>query len=179
MRSPAVPLGEHNPNGHTGDEVLSALRGRAVLTTYDDDAEVQGMTLRVVDQGEAAFLDLMTSVGYELRLFTNDVTDGLTSAQIDALTADDFEEATFLGYVPAALSAGGWAVTSGNPAAAVYPRRTFTSSANQAAQDMVGYYVTRLGVLRWFEYFPAPVTVDGAGQLLRVTPRLTMQDQGD
>lgn len=181
MQGFTVPLGARNPTGRTSAEVVAALRGRAELTVFDEMDEVGGMTLVVVDQAEEAFLNLVLAVNYDLRLFVNDVTDGLTAGQIEALTESDFAEASFLGYAPASLAGGGWTVADGDPAVGTYPKRSFTSTANQAAQTVYGYYVTRTadGALMWFEEFPDPVSVDSFGQFIRVTPRMTLADSED
>jgi len=175
-----VPLGERNPAGCTGSEVLAALRGRSVLTVFDEGEEVAGMTLVVVDRGEKAFLDLVLGVNYTLRLFVNDVTDGLTAGQVEALDEGDFTECTFLGYAPVTLAGGGWVAAEGDPGTAVYAKQTFASSATQPGQTVYGYYATRTsdGALMWFEEFAAPVTVDTNRQFIRVTPRLTLTDAG-
>ena len=140
------------------------------------------MTLVIPDQGEEALIDLILSVGYTLRLFKNDVTDGLSAAQIEALTEADFTEADFTGYSAKALTGGSWVVASGDPCAGEYALQGFTASADQSAQIVYGYYVTLTaggGELRWFEEFSAPVTVQSNGDTIRVTPRITLADSQD
>lgn len=139
------------------------------------------MTLVLVDQGEEHFLSLILGVNYTLRLFQNDVTDGLTAAQVEALTEADFMEADFTGYSAAALTGGAWTIAAGAPCVGTYPTQAFTSSANQTQQTLYGYYVTRTsgGALEWFEEFAAPVVVEFNSELLRVTPRMTLADTGD
>jgi hypothetical protein len=139
------------------------------------------MTLRVVDQGEQDQLDLILAVNYTLKLFKNDVTLGLTSAQIDALTESSFTEATFTGYSSKALTGGSWTTGAGNPATGSYAQQTFTSSANQTPQAVYGYYVVRTsgGRLQWFETFPGPVIFEFSGEFYRVTPRITLADTVD
>lgn len=139
------------------------------------------MTLVVVNQGEESFLDLVLAVGYTLRLFRTDVTAGLTPAQIDALTQASFTEATFTGYTAAVLTGGSWTTTPGDPAAGVYAQQSFVSSANQTAQTIYGYYVTRTsdGALQWFERFATPVIVEFVGDTVRVTPRMTLENAED
>lgn len=139
------------------------------------------MTLVVVNQGEEHFLTLLLGVDYTLRLFQNDVTDGLTAAQVEALTEAEFVEADFTGYSATALAGGAWTIEQGAPTVGTYPLQGFTSSANQAQQAVYGYYVTRAsdGALEWFEEFAAPVFVEFANELIRVTPRMTLADTGD
>lgn len=139
------------------------------------------MTLTVVNQGEQAVLaDGVTGIAYDLRLFMTDVLTGLTPDQIDALDETDFTEATFTGYSAQSLGTGDWTVTAGNPTTAVNLQKSFTSSADQAAQDIWGYYVTRTsdGALIWFEQFPGPTVVEFTDDEIQITPRLTLDDAG-
>lgn len=139
------------------------------------------MTLVIVDQGEEAFLDAILSVGYTLRLFQNDVTDGLTAGQIEALDETDFTEADFTGYSSVALTGGAWTTTPGDPCTGTYAAQSFTSTADQTAQTLYGYYVTRTsdGALQWFEYFSAALGIEFDGEFIRVTPRMTLADTQD
>lgn len=139
------------------------------------------MTLIVVDQAEEHFLDLILAVNYTLRLYKNNVTSGLTQVQKDALTEADFTEANFTGYSSAALTGGSWTTTAGNPCTGVYATQTFTSSADQTAQTLYGYYVTRTsdGKLQWFEDFTAPLFIEFNGESIKVTPSITLSDTGD
>lgn len=137
------------------------------------------MTLVVVNQGEEAFLDLVLAVNYTLRLFTNDVTAGLTQSQIDALDETDFVEATFPGYAGSAITGGTWTTTPADPSTGANTQRTFTRTSTGAAQLVRGYYLvtTTGGLLRWFEQFPAPVSVEFANDQVLVTPRITLDDR--
>lgn len=139
------------------------------------------MTLIVVDQGEEGLLDAILAVNYTLHLFQNDVTDGLSASQIEALTESDFTEADFTGYSSAALTGGSWTVTPGDPATGTYTVQTFTSSADQTAQTLYGYYVTRTsdGALQWFEEFSTPLTIEFDAEFIRVTPQITLADTQD
>lgn len=137
------------------------------------------MSLTVVNQGEEALLQNgVTGVAYMLRLSKTDVTAGLTPAQIDALTQAAFTEATFTGYAAAAVGTGDWTIVQGNPTKATNLEKSFTSSANQSAQNIWGYYVTRTsdGALIWFEQFPAPVVVEFLNDRIDVTPTITLDD---
>lgn len=181
MQSTNVPFGTRNPRGHSSAEVEAALKGEAVYTTYDRLTEEDGVTLRVVDQGEAIFLDLITSIDYYLRLFTNDVEDGLGASAKELLTEADFTEASFTGYAAKTLTGGSWTSASGAPASAAYAEQAFISTVSQSGQDLYGYYVTRVsdGSLCWYQYFMSPVTIAGADEFIIVNPRLTMKDTGD
>lgn len=133
------------------------------------------MTIVIPNQGEEAFLDLLLSVGYTLRLFKNDVT------VTESVTESDFTEATFTGYVSKALTGGSWTTTAGDPSTGAYAMQSFTSTADQTPQDIYGYYVTLTsgGALRWFEKFGSPVTVQNDGDSIRITPQITLADTGD
>lgn len=138
------------------------------------------MTIQVVNQGEEAFLDLILGVNYSLRLFKNNVDSGLTTTQKNALTEANFTQADFTGYAAVTLTGGSWTTTPGDPCTGVYAAQTFTSSANQTAQTIYGYYVTTAGgALRWYETFSAPITIEFNGESISVTPRMTLQDTGD
>ena len=130
----------------------------------------------LVDQGEDAWLGLITSVDYSLRLFIGDPTDGLLAAEVDALTEDDLTEASFTGYEAKTLTGGAWVVAD---AVATYAKQGFVSTANQAAQSVGGYYLTRAsdGQLMMLELFAATVSISGSGQIISVTPMITMQEE--
>lgn len=139
------------------------------------------MTLIIPNQGEEDMLDTLLAVGYTLHLYKNDVTDGLTAGQIEALTEADFTEADFTGYVDKALTGGAWTTTAGAPTAGQYAVQTFVASADQTAQTCYGYFVTRTsdGRLQWFEDFASPLTVEFNGEGIAVTPRITLADTQD
>lgn len=139
------------------------------------------MTLVVVNQAEEHFLDLILGVNYTLRLFKNDVTNGLTAGQIEALTEASFTEATFTGYASVAMTGGSWTTTPGDPCTGTYAAQSFTSTADQTAQTLYGYYVTRTsgGALQWFEEFTSPLDIEFDGEFIRVTPRMTLADTQD
>jgi hypothetical protein len=139
------------------------------------------MTLVVPNAAEERFLDAILATNYTLRLFKNDVTSGLTAGQIEALTVSSFTEATFTGYSGKTLTGGSWTTTAGDPSTGTYAQQQFTSSADQTAQTIYGYYVARTtgGALDWFEYFTAPVVVEFTNDAIRVTPRITLADTGD
>lgn len=136
--------------------------------------------LRVVDQGELAFLDLITAVNYTLRLFTNDVEAGLTAGQMEALTEADFDEATFAGYSAAALTGGSWTTVDTDPSFATYAEQSFVRSSTGTAQLIWGYYLetTTGGFLRYYEQFDGPVSIEFEDDELAVTPLLTLDDEG-
>lgn len=136
------------------------------------------MTITVVAQGQEQMLDLVLAVGYTLRLYKTDTTAGLTEAQTDVLTEASFTEATFTGYASKALTGGSWVTTQADPSTGVYAQQTFTSTANQTAQVIYGYYITRTsdGKLVWFERFPGPLTISLNGDTIQITPTITLDD---
>lgn len=136
------------------------------------------MSLTIVNAGEEAFLDLVLAAGYTLRLYSNDVTAGLTDAQIDALAVGAFTEATFAGYASVALTGGAWTTTPSDPSTGTYAAQTFTRSSTGTAQLIYGYYVTLTagGALRWFEQFAAPVSVEFIADAITLTPTITLDD---
>ena|SRR6187551_2127814 len=139
------------------------------------------MTLVVVDQAEEHFLDLILAVNYTLHLFKNDVTSGLTAAQIDALTEGSFTEADFAGYSAINLTGGSWTTTAGNPCVGSYAEQTFTRTSTGTPQTLYGYYVTRTsgGALEWFEYFTSPFVLEFINEFITITPRVTLSDTQD
>lgn len=137
------------------------------------------MTLRIPNVAEGAFLDLILSENMTLKLFTNDVESGLTEAQKEALTAGSFTEATFTGYSSKSLTGGSWTTTPADDFSfSNYAQQTFTRTSTGVAQVIRGYYVIRTtgGSLRWYEYFPGPITVTNNGDTIQITPTFTLDD---
>lgn len=110
-----------------------------------------------------------------LKLFKNNYTP------VEASVAGDFTEATFTGYSAIALTGSSWTISSGDPATAVYAEQTFTSSADQTAELVYGYYIVRDtgGEILWAERFSSPVSVSANGDYIKVTPRITQKDESD
>ncbi len=133
----------------------------------------------ILNQGEQHLLQNgLTGVIYTLRLYKLDVTAGLTPDEVDQLTEADFAEANFTGYSAATLATAGWTITQGDPTEAVQPEKQFTSSANQASQDIWGYYVTRNsdGMAIWFEPGDGPVPIAALGDRIDVVAAITLDD---
>jgi hypothetical protein len=140
------------------------------------------MGIRVCNQGEEAWLTLVTAVTMDVRLFTNDVESGLTGTQVNALTEADFTEATFAGYAPVEIIAANWGMTPGNPTVALYNQpATFTRSSTGSPQTVRGYYVTRTSDddLIYHEYFATAAVVELDGDQVDVTARITLKDEDD
>lgn len=105
-----------------------------------------------------------------IKLYINDQTP------IETDIVGDYTEATGGGYAQVALTAGSWAVTSGTPSSADYPQITwnFTGSVG----NVYGYYIVRAigGELMWAERFTnGPFNIQNNGDVIRVTPRLTLE----
>src|SRR5690606_15904912 len=135
--------------------------------------------IQVVNQGEAAWLKLITDVDMSLRLYTNDVLDGLTDVEIEALTEAAFTEATFAGYA-AVVFTNPWTIVPGNPSKATVSEQSATLTSTGTAELSYGYYLTRVGdgALMWFEQFDGPVSMEFQNDVLKVTPELTLDDAG-
>lgn len=141
------------------------------------------MSVVFLNQGEHELFDGGWNLGVTslLKLYTNNVTTGLTAAQIDALDETDFTIATFTGYSNKTLTGGSWTITDGDPATAVYAQQTFTCSADGAVQNVYGYLVTRSsdGAAIYFEQFTdGPYEVEFNGDNIKITPRVTLEDSG-
>lgn len=151
------------------------------------------MTLVFPDQGEAYGLELLVSKAsgqdLVLRLLANDVTDGLTPEQVEALTVADFTEAAFTGYSAVTLTGANWSTSQGDPSEVTYAQQTFTSTGDQTSPETIyGYYYTRAtgGELVAFEYFDDdyptsrnPVVIEFEDDTIRITPRITAADTQD
>src|SRR5215831_4350517 len=109
-----------------------------------------------------------------LRLYKNNVTP----ADGDNVNASGYTEATFTGYTSIALTAASWTITTADPAIASYPQQTFTSSADQTAQAIYGYYLTRADAsLLYAERFSdGPYNILSNGQTIKVTPNVSLTD---
>jgi hypothetical protein len=131
------------------------------------------MALVIFNQGKAliveAIINKTAPQNLILRLFQNNYTPlaGDTEAQLT--------EASFTGYAAITLTGSSWGAASvANPAVASFAQQTFTSSADQATQNLYGYYVTQAasGKAVWAERFSdAPWPISFNGDLAKVTPR--------
>ena len=128
----------------------------------------------LVNQGEVIMLEAavnkLAGQNLVLRLFKNNYTP------VEADTEAAYTEADFTGYAAITLAGATWATTVGAPSDVTYPEQTFTSSANQAAQSIYGYYLTQVtsGKLVAAERFSnGPYTMQNNGDALKVTPKIT------
>jgi hypothetical protein len=138
------------------------------------------VSLRVTDEGEVialkALLNHTAGQNLVLKLYQNNITPA------DADTAATYTEATFTGYANLTLTGASWTVSPGAPGVASYAQQTFTSSADQAAQNIYGYFLTQLGsgTLVYAERFTgAPFVIQNNGDSIKVTPRVTCKDELD
>lgn len=129
----------------------------------------------LVNQGETimleAFINKTAPQSLVLKLFKNDVTP------VETTVEGDLTEADFTGYASIALTPATWTTTAGAPSDVTYPQQTFASSANQAAQNVYGYYIvqTSSGKLVAAERFSsAPYVIVNNGDAIKVTPKITM-----
>jgi len=132
------------------------------------------LALLVTNEGEVialkALLNHTAGQNLVLRLFKSNTTPA------EADTAGTYTEADFTGYTNVTLTGSSWVVTPGAPSSAAYAQQTFTSSADQAAQSVYGYYLTQVssGTLVYAERFTgAPFTIQNNGDNIKVTPTIT------
>lgn len=133
------------------------------------------MALLVPDVGEAyllaAFVAKQPAAVPVLKLYQNNITPAETDTDVT------YTVATFTGYSNISMSAGGsWTVSGTAPTMISYAQQTFTSSANQATQQIYGYYVTATGVntLLWAERFSdGPYPITNNGDQIKITPQIT------
>lgn len=120
----------------------------------------------------ANFLNKTAPQDLRLKLFKNDKTPAETDVAADYTVAD------FTGYANIDFVAATWTVTPGAPSEAAYPQQSFTSSADQAAQLIYGYFVIQVtsGLLMWAERFTnGPYTIANNGDIIKVTPKITLE----
>lgn len=133
------------------------------------------MTLLVPNNGEGDMLSAVVAKAAAENLVLRLFKSNTTPAETD--TAATYTEATFTGYAAETLTAASWVVTEGAPGDATYPQVTFTSTADQTAEPIYGYYLTRVtsGRIAWAERFPAgPYSIANNGDAIKVTPIITL-----
>lgn len=107
-----------------------------------------------------------------LKLFKSNTTPA------EGDTAATYTEADFTGYAAVNLVAGDWTITPGAPTAAGCAQKTFTSSAGSQNQPVYGYYIVTQtdNILFGAERFTdGPYTIVNNGDLIKVTPNLTLE----
>ncbi len=132
------------------------------------------MTLVLPDTGELIALKALfnNTAGQDvkIKLFTNNITPS------ESDTAGTYTEANFTGYAALTLLGANWTFTGGAPSSASYAQQTFASTANQATQQVYGYFVVQAtsGTLLYAERFPAgPYPIANNGDQILVTPTFT------
>lgn len=133
------------------------------------------MTLLVPDAGESLalqnFLNKAAPQDQKFVLFKSNTTPAETD------TTATYTAADFTGYADAALTGANWTISGTAPTSAGYAQQTFTSSADQTAQNVYGYLVkqTTSGTLMWAERFTnGPYVIANNGDAIKVTPTITM-----
>ena len=130
----------------------------------------------LLNWGEVVALEALVSKAAAqpliLRLYKNDVTPAETD------TEATYTEATFTGYAPITLTGANWVTSGTAPTQVAYAQQTFTSTAQQTAQAVYGYYLTQTtsGKAVASERFTGgPYTIQNLNDLVRVTPVLTQE----
>lgn len=132
------------------------------------------MTLLVPDNGEGDalkyFVNKSTPENLVLKLFKNNYTP------VEASIASNFTEADFTGYSALTLTGASWTVTEGSPSNAAYAEQSFTSSAGSQSQTIYGYYLVRAtsGRIAYAEVFTTPFTIVNNGDVIKITPQITL-----
>lgn len=136
---------------------------------------------QIPDVAELAMLDSWTAADMTLRLYKNNVDDGLTADQIAALTVSDFVEADFTGYTPIVLTGGAWVSLGGQPSTVTYSSQSFTSAADQTPQDIYGFFMTYNtgGEIAGFKPYNAAITIQFDGDGVTIIPRLHLSNKED
>jgi hypothetical protein len=105
-----------------------------------------------------------------LRLYQNNITPS------DSDTAGTYTEATFTGYSAITLTGASWGTASAGTIS--FAQQTFSSSANQATQNIYGYYLTQVtsGILVYAERFTdGPYAIANNGDQIKITPTISAE----
>lgn len=132
------------------------------------------MTLLVPNGGEDFALQYLVNKAAPQNLVLSLFKSNTTPAETDVVGT--YTEADFTGYASITLTGASWTTTPGAPTQAAYAQQTFTSSAEQASQNVYGYYLTRLagGELVYSERFSdGPYAIAHLGDAIKVTPQIT------
>lgn len=133
-------------------------------------------TLVVPNNGEGlaikAFLNHTAGQNGKLNLFKSNTTPAETD------TSATYTNADFTGYsADTAITGSSYTVVEGAPTSATYAQQTWTSSADQATQNVYGYYMkqTTSGTIMWAERFSdGPYPITNNGDAIKVTPAITV-----
>lgn len=132
------------------------------------------MTLLVPNIGEDLALQYLVNKASPQNLVLRLFKSNTTPAEAD--TAGTYTEADFTGYASITLTGASWTTVQGAPSQASYAQQSFTSSADQASQNVYGYYLTRLagGELVYAERFSdGPYAIAHLNDVIKVTPQIT------
>ena len=133
------------------------------------------MTLLVPNNGEGDALEYFVNraapENLSLRLYKSNTTPAETDTTATYTVAD------FTGYANIALTGATWGAPSeGAPSSIAYAQQTFASSADQATQNIYGYFMVRAtsGRIALAERFSdAPVPITNNGDQIKITPQIT------
>jgi hypothetical protein len=127
-----------------------------------------------VGNGESLSLQYLinkatTTYNLILKLYQNNHTP------VYADTVSAYTEATFTGYSAITLTGASWTMSGSDPTTASYAQQSFTSSANQSAQTIYGYYLIRATQLDLIaaELFASAIIIQYNGDTINITPTLT------
>lgn len=132
-----------------------------------------GIVMNKAEERALAFL--IGKSGYtvrllNLKLFQNDITPAETDV------VGGYTEATFTGYAAAVMASADWTISGTTPTGAVGAQKTFESSANQAVQNIYGWYLTTATdneLVFAFRFTDAPRPITNLGDQILVIPRAT------
>lgn len=118
------------------------------------------------------FVGKTAQENFTLKLYKSNTTPA------DASVTADFTESTFTGYSAATLTMASWTVTQNSgttPSVASYAEQTFTSSANQTAELVYGYFIVGAtsGKLIAAEKFATAVSISNLNDKVSITPSLS------
>lgn len=136
------------------------------------------------DQGEKimaeAFANKTAPQNWVLKLFKNNQT--LTRQRTEA----DFTIADFTGYADIPIAPADWTATPGAPTLLACVEKTFSSTADQTAQDVHGYILVQAGsgkaACGWlFESggIHVPYTISKNGEEIKCTPKVLLKERSE
>jgi hypothetical protein len=135
------------------------------------------MALLIPTIGETTLLQYMlgksTPTNLTLKLYVNNYPP------VDGSVASSFTEMSTQGYSAKTLAMSTWgtATTVSNVGSITYPQQTWTFDGTGGSTTIYGYYVVDAQgtpVLLWAELFATARTVSSSGDVLNVTPVLTL-----
>jgi hypothetical protein len=115
-----------------------------------------------------------SSFNLTLKLFVNDYTP------VDGSTNASFTEMSTQGYSAKTLTAASWSVAQNgsNEAEGTYAQQTWTFDGTGGSTVIYGYYVVdEDNVVMWAERFASSYTAENNGDILRVTPKVTLSKE--